>query len=1023
VSLAGLVRFSLTQRLLILLAVVLLLPAGWWAFRSIPIDAFPDISPTQVKIIMKAPGMTPEEVESRITRVIEVELLGVPRQTMLRSIAKYALTDITVDFEEGTDIFWARQQVAERLAAVRDDLPEGVSGGLAPMSTPLSEMYMFTVDSPRLSLSERRYLLDWVVRPALRTVPGVADVNALGGQVKTYRVTPRPDTMLALGVTTADLQHALEANNRNDGAGRLGRGEEALLVRAEGALDRIETIEATPVAERDGRAITLGRVADVSLGSLERYGAVTENGAGEAVEGLIVSLRGANAREVIAGIERKLAELGSALPEDVTINVFYDRGHLVNRAVSTVSRALIEAVVLVLIMLALFLGNARSALTVALILPLSALVTFIAMRLTGLSANLMSLGGLAIAIGLLVDAAVVVVENVVTKTATADQAALPRLHIIYRAVKDVASPVTSGILIIILVFLPLLSLQGLEGKLFRPVAITIVYALAGSLLLALTVIPVLSSLLIRSTDHADPWLPRRLAALYRPALERALKNERRVYLAAAVLAAAAVVAFPFIGKTFMPTMDEGDIIVQLEKLPSINLETSLQLDQAVQRALLAEVPEIRRIVARTGSDELGMDPMGLNETDMFLQLALPEDWRMGDKAALEDAIRQVLDRFRGINYGFTQPIEMRVSEMLTGSRGDLAVKIFGQDITTLNGLAAEVADVLQSVEGSTDVLTGVNEGMQYVVLRPRREVIGRYGLDLGLILDHVRALVEGLPAGTVIEGSARVPIVLRYAQVDDDPLERFAREIVTLPGGSYVPLSTLLDIERVEGPVSVKREQGRRFVVVMANVAGRDLVGFVRDAQTRISDAVELPSGYTMEWGGEFQNQQRAARRLMMVVPLALVLIFLLLFSTFRSVIQATLVLGNVPLALIGGVLALAVSGEYLSVPASVGFIALMGIAVLNGVVMVTYFNQLHARGLPADEIVRRGSERRLRPVLMTASIAALGLVPLLFVSGPGSEIQRPLAVVVIGGLTSSTALTLFILPLLYRRFGLPRGG
>ncbi|MEJ2382767.1 MAG: CusA/CzcA family heavy metal efflux RND transporter [Xanthomonadales bacterium] len=1020
--LASLVRFSLTQRLLVLLGVALLIPAGWWAFRSIPIDAFPDISPTQVKVIMKAPGMTPEEVESRITQLIEVELLGVPRQTMLRSIAKYALTDITIDFQEGTDIYWARQQVAERLAAVRDDLPEGISGGLAPMSTPLSEMYMFTVDSPRLDLSERRYLLDWVVRPALRTVPGVADVNALGGKVKTYRVTPRPDAMLALQVTTADLQHALEANNRNDGAGRLSRGEEALMVRAEGALDRVATIEATPVAERDGRAITLGMVADVGLDSLERYGAVTENGVGEAVEGLIVSLRGANARDVIAGIERKLEEIRNGLPEDVSINVFYDRGHLVDRAVATVSRALVEAVVLVLVLLALFLGNARSALTVALILPLSALVTFIAMRLTGLSANLMSLGGLAIAIGLLVDAAVVVVENVVTRMATANHAALPRLHIVYRAVKDVAAPVTSGILIIILVFLPLLSLQGLEGKLFRPVAITIVYALAGSLLLSLTVIPVLSSLLIRSADHADPWLPRKLAALYRPALERAMQRERGVFITAAAVAVAAAIAFPFIGKTFMPTMDEGDIIVQLEKLPSINLETSLELDRAVQRALLAEVPEIRRIVARTGSDELGMDPMGLNETDMFLQLEPPEAWRMDDKAALEDAIRQVLNRFKGINYGFTQPIDMRVSEMLTGSRGDLAVKIFGQDIDTLNRLAGEVAGTLQSVEGSTDVLTGVNEGMQYVVLRPRREVIGRYGLDLSMILDHVRALVEGLPAGIVIEGSARVPVVLRYAQVDDDPIERFAREIVTLPGGGFVPLPTLLDIERVEGPVSVKREQGRRFVVVMANVSGRDLVGFVRDAQSAITDAVELPPGYTMEWGGEFQNQQRAAQRLMMVVPLALVLIFLLLFSTFRSVIQATLVLANVPLALIGGVLALAASGEYLSVPASVGFIALMGIAVLNGVVMVTYFNQLHARGLPPDEVVRRGSERRLRPVLMTASIAALGLVPLLFVSGPGSEIQRPLAVVVIGGLVSSTGLTLFILPLLYRRFGLPRG-
>ena len=1016
-TLAGLVRFSLTQRLLMLLVVVLLIPAGWFAFTNIPIDAFPDISPTQVKIIMKAPGMTPEEVESRITRLIEVELLGVQRQTMLRSIAKYALTDITVDFEEGTDIYWARQQVAERLAAVVDDLPEGVSGGLAPMSTPLGEMYMFTVDSPELSITERRYLLDWVIRPALRTVAGVADVNALGGKVKTYSVSPRADAMLALGVTTGDLAEALETNNQNDGAGRLKRGEEALLVRSEGALDGIGSIQNTPIRSQQGKLITIGMVADVTLGSLERYGAVTENGTGEVVEGLVVSLRGANARDVITGIEAKLDELRESLPDNVSISVFYNRSHLVNRAVSTVSKALVEAVVLVLILLGLFLGNIRSALTVALILPLSAMVTFIAMHATGMSANLMSLGGLAIAIGLLVDAAVVVVENIVTKMSGASGQVLPRLHVIYRAVKDVTVPVTSGILIIILVFLPLLSLQGLEGKLFSPVALTIVYALAGSLLLSLTVIPVLASFLITSGVHKEPWLPRKLSALYGPMLNKALEKERLVVLPALVLLVAAIVSFPFIGKTFMPTMDEGDIIVQLEKLPSINLETSLQQDLMVEKALMEQVPEIRRIVARTGSDELGMDPMSLNETDMFLELQPQDEWRMDTKAELEDAIRVVLEQFKGINYGFTQPIDMRVSEMLTGSRGDLAVKVFGQDLDVLNGLAGEVANVLSGIEGSTDVLTGVNEGMQYIVLRPKRDMIGRYGVNLQQVLDHVKVLVEGLPAGMLIEGSARVPVVLRYAQTDGDPLDKFASELLNLPGGGHVSLSTLVDVERVEGPVSVKREQGRRFVVVMSNVKDRDLVSFVEEAQSKIGDAISLPTGYYMEWGGEFENQQRAAQRLMMVVPAAVVLIFLLLFSTFRSIVQAGLVLANVPLALIGGVLALAISGEYLSVPASVGFIALMGIAVLNGVVMVSYFNQLRNRGLAIDEVVRLGSERRLRPVLMTASIAALGLMPLLFMTGPGSEIQRPLAVVVIGGLITSTALTLFILPVLYRRF------
>ncbi len=1015
--LAALVRFSLTQRLLMLLVVALLIPSGWLAITSIPIDAFPDISPTQVKIIMKAPGMTPEEVESRITRLIEVELLGVQRQTMLRSIAKYALTDITVDFEDGTDIYWARQQVAERLNAVVDELPEGVSGGLAPMSTPLGEMYMFTVDSPELSLSERRYLLDWVIRPALRTVSGVADVNSLGGKVKSYSIAPRADAMLALGVNIGDLSEALASNNQNDGAGRLSSGEEALLVRSEGALDSIESIENTPIRGQDGKLITVGMVADVFIGSLERYGAVTENGTGEVVEGLVVSLSGANARDVITGIEEKLDELRESLPGHVSISVFYNRSHLVNRAVSMVSKALLEAVVLVLILLGLFLGNIRSALTVALILPLSAMVTFIAMRATGMSANLMSLGGLAIAIGLLVDAAVVVVENIVTKMSEESGQELPRLHVIFRAVKEVTLPVASGILIIILVFLPLLSLQGLEGKLFGPVALTIVYALAGSLLLSLTVIPVIASFLITSGTHKEPWLPRKLSAIYVPALNKALARERWVILPALVLLLAALVAFPFIGKTFMPTMDEGDIIIQLEKLPSINLDTSLAQDLQVEKALMKQVPEIRRIVARTGSDELGMDPMSLNETDMFLELQPQDEWRMKTKVELENAIRGVLEQFKGINYAFTQPIDMRVSEMLTGSRGDLAVKIFGQDLDILNRLAGEVAAVLSGIEGSTDVLTGVNEGMQYIVLRPKPEMIGLYGVNLMQVLEHVKVLVEGLPAGMVIEGSARVPIILRYAQTDGDPLEKFASELMNLPGGGHVSLATLVEVERVEGPVSVQREQGHRLVVVMSNVKDRDLVSFVEESQLKIAEAVSLPIGYHMEWGGEFENQQRAARRLMLVVPIVVVLIFLLLFSTFRSVVQAGLVLANVPLALIGGVLALALSGEYLSVPASVGFIALMGIAVLNGVVMVSYFNQLRNRGLEIDEVVRLGSERRLRPVLMTASIAALGLMPLLFMTGPGSEIQRPLAIVVIGGLITSTALTLFILPLLYRRF------
>ena len=1016
--LARLIQFALTQRLFMLLAVALLAGMGTLAFSRLPIDAFPDVSSPQVKIIIKAPGMTPEEVEARITAPIEVEMLGVPRQVMLRSVAKYGITDITVDFAEGTDIYWARQQVAERLGGIWGDLPPDISGGMAPLTTPLGEMFMFTVDGGDLSLSERRELLDWVIRPALRTVPGVADVNALGGYVKTFEVVPDPVRMSARGVTLEDLMQALEMNNRNDGAGRLNDGEETLLVRAEGSVRTLEDLRALVVKQQAGMPVHVHDVAQARLGSLTRYGAVTKDGAGEAVEGLVLGLRGANAREVVQGVETKLAELAPTLPEGVKVDVFYNRGNLVDRAVHTVTKALTEAIVLVLILLVLFLGDLRAAVTVALILPLAALLTFILMDAFGMSANLMSLGGLAIAIGMLVDAAVVVVENIVSHLSHAERAQrLPRLHVIYRAVREVASPVTSGILIIIIVFLPLLTLQGLEGKLFIPVALTIVFALAGSLLLSLTAIPVLSSYLLGKVGHAEPWLVRKLDATYRPLLAWGLANPKTVggvALGALVLAAG---IYTQIGKTFMPTMDEGNMIVQLEKLPSVGLQTSIELDQKVQRALLERVPEVIGVVARAGSDELGLDPMGLNETDSFLVLKPREEWRFDGPEGLQDAIREVLADFPGIAYAFTQPIEMRVSEMLTGVRGDLAIKLFGPDLSVLNAKADEIATAVRAIDGAEDVYFTVNEGVQYLNLAVDREAASRLGLSVDALETLLRAQVEGKRVGTVYEGMRRTPLVIRGEGSQLSP-QAFGQMLVSLPDGRQVPLASLAHIERVEGPVSVKRELGERNVVIIANVRGRDLVGFVEAAKQAVADQVQLDPGYRLAWGGQFENQQRAAKRLGVVVPVAIGLIFLLLFSTFGSVRQAALVLLNIPFALIGGIVGLWLSGEYMSVPASVGFIALLGIAVLNGVVMVTYFNQLRAHGMALAQVVVEGARRRLRPVMMTASIAALGLVPLLFATGPGSEIQRPLAVVVIGGLVTSTLLTLVLMPILYRRFG-----
>ena len=666
----------------------------------------------------------------------------------------------------------------------------------------------------------------------------------------------------------------------------------------------------------------------------------------------------------------------------------------------------------------LFLGDLRAAVSVALVLPLAALATFILMRQFGMSANLMSLGGLAIAIGMLVDAAVVVVENITTHLGDwQKERRLPRLHIVYRAVREVSVPVASGIGIIIIVFLPLLTLQGLEGKLFTPVALTIVFALASSLLLSLTIVPVITSFLVAHASHREPWLPRKIAAIYAPSLQWCLDHTKWVAVGATVSLALTAVVYLMIGKSFMPTMDEGDIIVQLEKLPSITLDKSVDLDLRVERAILAKVPEVKRLVARVGSDEIGMDPMGLNETDIFMVLRPKSEWRMRSKDELIEAIRVVLEEFPGVAYGFTQPIEMRVSEMLTGVRGDVAVKLFGPDLSVLSQYAGEIASLLRTVDGSEDVFASQNEGVQYFELDVQRLAAGRLGLDVVGLQKMLRAQLEGLPLGIVQEGARRTPLLMRADVNAGRSPVAFSALPIALRDGSTVPLSSLAKIGRVEGVVAVGRERGQRFTVVRTNVTGRDLVGFVDEASAEVASKIDLPAGYYVEWGGQFENQQRAASRLAVVVPASIGLIFLLLFSTFRSVRQALLVLTNIPFALIGGVFALWLTGEYLSVPASVGFIALLGIAVLNGIVMVSYFNQLRARGLPISEVVVEGARRRLRPVLMTASIAAFGLVPLLFASGPGSEIQRPLAIVVIGGLISATLLTLFILPILYRRF------
>ncbi|MDD5300074.1 MAG: CusA/CzcA family heavy metal efflux RND transporter [Gallionella sp.] len=1016
-----LVEFALTQRLLVAALTLLLIGVGVSSFRDLPIDAFPDVSPTQVKIIMKAPGMTPEEVEARIVTPIELEMLGIPNQDILRSTSKYAIADITINFHEGTDIYWARQQVAERLNNAQRDLPGNVTGGLAPITTPLGDMFMFTVEGESFSLQERRTILDWVIRPVLRTLPGVAEVNTIGGLVRTFEVVPDHYALVAHGISFAMLQQAIQANNHNDGAGSLSDGDEALLVRTEGNINNLQDVRNIVIASPGGNPIRISDVAQVRIGSLTRLGVVTKDGQGEAVEGIVVGLRGANAQKIVTAVKAKLQELAPTLPQGIATKVLYDRGSLVERAVGTVSKALGEALVLVAILLVLFLGNLRGAIVVAVTLPLAMLCTFILMQQFGMSANLMSLGGLAIAIGMLVDAAVVVVENIESHLAHDKNKKLSHLHIVFRAVKEVITPVVAGVAIIIIVFLPLLTLQGLEGKLFIPVALTIVFALAASLLLSLTVVPMLASFLLKRVSHQEPWLVRKAMGIYTPMLQRALNKERVVIIGALVMLSITGAVYTQIGKTFMPEMDEGDIIVGIEKLPSVSLEQTAALDLKIQQAIMGQVPEVKGIVARAGSDEIGLDPMGLNQTDSFLVLKPMKEWREPNKEWLIEELRKVLEQLPGISYSFSQPIAMRVSEMLTGARGDVAIKIFGTDLNKLNETAEQMVKVLKGIKGSQDVYTTENSGVQYYRVAIDRLAAGRLGLNVDDIGNILRSQIQGQQLGIVIEEGRRTPLVMRGASDIQRSPALFSALTLPLPNGQSVPLSAVAKLERVDGPVKVDRENGQRMVVVRSNVHERDLVGFVEEAKVAVAAQIKLPEGYRLTWGGEFENQQRAAARLTIVIPVALGMIFMLLFATFGSVRQAALVLTNIPFALIGGVLALWVSGAYLSVPASVGFIALLGIAVLNGVVMVSYFNQLHAEGIDIAQVVFEGAKRRLRPVLMTASITAFGLLPLLFATGPGSEIQKPLAIVVIGGLISSTLLTLIMLPILYRRFGLER--
>ena len=1021
-----LIAFALRQRLIVLIGVLLLVIFGVYAFTKLPIDAFPDVTNIQVQVIAKAPGMSPVEVEQLVTFPLEVEFMGLPKKTELRSITKLGLSVITVVFEDGTDIYWCRQTVLERLIQARERLPEDVEVTLGPIATGLGEVYQYTLvraqgaeaaneGGKEGDLMEFRTLQDWVIRPILRTVAGVADVNSLGGYPKQYHVMVDPNKLIKYGLTLRQVFEAIGDNNANVGGGYIRHQQESYAVRGLGLLQSMKDIEEVVLSSRNGTPIYLRDIAEVKLDSRYRLGGVTANGKGEAVEGLVLMLMGGNSRETVSTVKEKVKDINAILPAGVSITPFYDRADLVESALSTIEKALIEGVVLVIIVLYLFLRNFRGALVVALSLPLAVLATFIIMNYTGLTANLMTLGGLAISIGMVVDAAIIQVENVQRHLSEKEAEGHGMLTVL-EAIIEVRKPSLFGELIIAVTFIPLMTLQGMEGKMFGPLAFTVVIAIISSLVLSIFVIPVLCFIFLRPGAEKESIIVRAALKVYSPLLTFAMRRKIPVIAAALILFLSSLLLFPFIGKEFIPTLDEGSIVINATRLPSIALEDSLDVTTVIERELM-KFPEVKTVVSRTGTDEIGTDPMGPELSDIFITLRPQNEWRFKTKEDLKENMREALEKIPGLALVFSQPIQMRVDELVSGVRAQIAVKLFGEDMDILQEKGAEITAALKDVRGVTDLRMQQIAGQYYLEIKANRRAMARYGINVADLNEVVEMIKAGKVATEMMEGQKRFGVLVRLNNEWSRNIEAMGDLTVSAPNGARIPLKQISDIRVVEGPSSINREEGQRRIVIEANVEGRDIGSFVEEGQQLISQRVKLPTGYYITWGGQFENQQRAMKRLSIVVPLSIGMIFFFLFLTFNSAKYAALIMLNLPLALIGGLFSLWVSGQYLSVPASVGFIALFGVSVLNGVVLVSYINKLREEGIGLEEAIMTGCERRLRPVLMTALVAILGLVPMLFATGPGSEIQKPLATVVIGGLITSTLLTLIVLPTLYRWF------
>jgi cobalt-zinc-cadmium resistance protein CzcA len=1030
----SIVAAALRQRLILVVIAVALVGFGIHAAQNLSIDAFPDVANIQVQIATEASGKSPEEVERFVTIPIEIAMTGLPGMTDMRSLNKPGLSLITLVFTDESDLYRERQMVSERLSELRDRMPAGVTPVLGPITNALGEVYQYTLELPGESaekrplsheeLIERRTLQDWVVRPLLRSIPGVAEINSTGGFVKQYETLVDPQKLYYYKLTINDVRDALARNNANAGGGILRQHAEQYLIRSVGLLGGLEDIRNIVLKESKGTPVYVRDVAEVRIGTEVRAGAMIKNGYTEAVGGVVLMTSGGNAKQIVSRVKERVAEINSRhmIPGGLQIVPYYDRSQLVDAAIHTVTEVLGEGIIFVVIVLFLFLGDLRSSLIVSANLVLTPLLTFLVMNRIGLSANLMSLGGLAIAIGLMVDGSVVVVENIFARLSHARHDHHPedkfaKLHVVLTAVQEVATPTLFGVTIIILVFLPLMTLQGMEGKLFAPLAYTIAIALAISLVLSLTLSPVLSSYLLKGGSEEDTRLVRWLRAPYSRVLHWALGHRKIMVLAVVLAFCGALSLFPFLGTSFIPEMQEGTLSPNADRVPNISLEESLKMEREMQRLML-QVTGVDNVVSRLGRGESPADPAGPNEADVLASLT-PFDKRPRGMTqdTIAEQIRARLAALPGINLVMSQPISDRVDEMVSGVRADVAVMLFGDDLDTLVEKANEIARVATGIRGTQDTRVDRVGGQQYLTINIDRGAIARYGLNAENVNDVIETAIAGKTATEIYEGERRFAGVVRLPENLRDSVGDIRELQISSPDGLRIPLKDLASVKVLEGPALINRSMGKRRIVVGVNVQDRDLGGYVKELQDKVDQEVQLPAGYYIEWGGQFHNMQRAMHHLMVIVPITIAAIFFLLFILFHSVRFAALIITVLPLASIGGILGLFVSGEYLSVPASVGFIALWGIAVLNGVVLVSYIRKLRQEGRSQEDAVREGTRLRFRPVMMTAAVAALGLAPFLFATGPGSEIQRPLAIVVIGGLVSSTALTLLLLPVVYAFF------